>query len=240
MLDYKLIRSPRRKTLALQVKHGKITVRAPVYLCEQQISAFIMQKSSWLKLKIKQQNQQANVVKNQFSHNDTIWFLGEQKNLKITFQNSSQIINLNDELSVALASRYRKLIDDEAKLASKVKQQLEQWLKEQATQYITSKLSELSTHCQLYPTSFIIKRYKARWGSCNSRGCLSFNYLLMMTPTWVIDYVIVHELCHLKHLNHSPKFWQLVAKYSPNYQQAKEWLKSHQTHLQWQLPNNNL
>lgn len=240
MITYKLVRSSRRKTLALQVKQGKVTVRAPVFLSEKQISVFVDEKSSWLKLKIKQQNLQTQVENTQFNHDDFIWVLGDKKRLQISFQQKPQIINLKDEIQVVLNNRSSALINDKRKQASKTKQQLELWFKEQATAYIDIRLVELSDHCQLFPTSYMIKKYKARWGSCNNRGKLSFNYLLMMTPTWVIDYVIVHELCHLKHLNHSTKFWQLVAKNCPNYLQAKAWLKVHQSVLQWHLPDNNL
>ena len=81
-----------------------------------------------------------------------------------------------------------------------------------------------------------IRQYSARWGSCNNRKEISFNYLLMMAPPWVIDYVVIHELCHLTHLNHSQHFWQLVIKHCAYFQEAKQWLKHHQTELIWQLP----
>lgn len=75
------------------------------------------------------------------------------------------------------------------------------------------------------PTAIIVKTYKARWGSCYSDGRISFNWKLIMAATWVIDYVVVHELCHLIHHNHSANFWRLVEQYYPSYKQAKEWLK---------------
>jgi hypothetical protein len=116
-----------------------------------------------------------------------------------------------------------------------VKVKLEKWLKIKAQSYILERVNELSKQCQLYPKACKIRQYKARWGSCNSQGQLNFNYLLMMTPSWVVDYVIVHELCHLQHLNHSREFWLLVNKHYPKYAEAKLWLKQHQQHLTWSL-----
>lgn len=72
-----------------------------------------------------------------------------------------------------------------------------------------------------------IRNQKSRWGSCSSKGNLNFNCLLMLTPVEVIDYVVVHELCHRKEMNHSQKFWAEVAKIMPDYQEKRKWLKEH-------------
>ncbi len=72
-----------------------------------------------------------------------------------------------------------------------------------------------------------IRDQKTRWGSCSSTGTLSFNYRLMFAPPRVLDYVVVHELCHLTHMNHSRDFWNLVASVMPDYKQYKAWLKEH-------------
>ena len=69
-----------------------------------------------------------------------------------------------------------------------------------------------------------IRKQKTRWGSCSSKGNLNFNCLLMLMPDKVLDYVVVHELCHLKQMNHSKKFWMEVERYMPDYQNYKKWL----------------
>lgn len=70
-----------------------------------------------------------------------------------------------------------------------------------------------------------IGNQRSRWGSCSARGTLSFNWRLVKLPAKLFDYVIVHELCHLKHLNHSPAFWQLVARHIPDYRQRRQQLR---------------
>ena len=72
-----------------------------------------------------------------------------------------------------------------------------------------------------------IRMQKSRWGSCSSKGNLNFNCLLMRTPEEIIDYVVVHELCHLKEMNHSPRFWEEVEKIFPDYKERRKWLKEH-------------
>lgn len=76
-------------------------------------------------------------------------------------------------------------------------------------------------------TSVTIRDQKTRWGSCSSRGTLSFNYRLVFAPPKVLDYVVVHELCHLTHMNHSKDFWSMVERIMPDYRTCKSWLKSH-------------
>ena len=76
-----------------------------------------------------------------------------------------------------------------------------------------------------------IRNQVSRWGSCSAKGNLNFNCLLMLCPAEVIDYVVVHELCHLKEMNHSKKFWSLVERFCPEYKQHKVWLKEHGNEL---------
>ncbi len=76
-------------------------------------------------------------------------------------------------------------------------------------------------------TSITIRDQKSRWGSCSSRGTLSFNYRLIFAPPKVLDYVVVHELCHLTHMNHSKDFWNMVEQIMPEYKVYKTWLREH-------------
>lgn len=86
----------------------------------------------------------------------------------------------------------------------------------------------LDYYCEVTGSSYNtmrIKEQKTRWGSCSKRNNLNFNWKLIMSPQWVMDYVIVHELCHLRFLNHSKEYWELVSLYMPSYSKAQEWLK---------------
>ena len=76
-----------------------------------------------------------------------------------------------------------------------------------------------------------VKKVSTIWGSCSSKQNLNYNYKLAFCPMWVIDYVVAHEVCHLKHKNHSKKFWDLVKTMYPNYKQAKKWLKENGNNL---------
>ncbi len=96
-----------------------------------------------------------------------------------------------------------------------------------ARQKITARVVHYHQQTGGQYTSITIRDQKSRWGSCSSRGTLSFNYRLIFAPAKVLDYVVVHELCHLSHMNHSGDFWNMVEEIMPDYQVYKNWLRDH-------------
>lgn len=91
---------------------------------------------------------------------------------------------------------------------------------------IPERVADWAARLQLSPGAIRIKDQRTRWGSCSKAGNLNFNWRLIMAPDWVLDYVIVHELCHLVELNHSSRFWGLVEAAFPRYREAKAWLRA--------------
>lgn len=101
------------------------------------------------------------------------------------------------------------------------------WYKKEAKDVISIRARKYAQEMGQTFREIHIRDQKSRWGSCSSARNLNFNWRLVMAPEWVMDYVIIHELCHLTHMNHSAQFWGLVAYYMPDYQAAKQWLKEH-------------
>jgi predicted metal-dependent hydrolase len=240
MIEYQLIRSVRRKSIALQVKQGTVTVRAPIYVKESYIKQLVLQKTPWLEAKLllqknqleeQQNNNYLNFQKVSFSENGYLWLYGQTKNITLSFSKTASIEIFADTIKISLLKRYQNT--SELQQSKVIKRQVETWFKVQATELLTEKVDRFSRLLHLFPREIKIRQYKARWGSCNNHRQLSFNYLLLMTPEWVIDYVVIHELCHLKHLNHSRQFWLLVEHHFPRFKEAKHWLKIHQNQLSW-------
>ena len=242
MLEYQVLRS-KRKTLSLQVKQGQVFVRAPFHVDEEFISSFIHKKDAWLRAKITQQAQTLDYCCD-FTQGSKLFVFGQLATLNIIYAKTgrrsetylSDLDNSQQELNIVIAKRTQDRLDTESQLASEVKKQIEGYFKAQAPKILLPKVEYYAQLTNLSPTSVKIRQYRARWGSCNNKGELSFNYLLMMLPIYVIEYVIVHELCHLSYLNHSKQFWLLVAKYFPNYVDAKKWIKVNQSALYWRAP----
>ncbi len=237
-MEYQLVRSNRRKTIALQVKNAQIIVRAPDFVKVEYIDDLIRLKSAWLIKKLAQQQASPNIASqcsnNDFSLDDPLYIDGFAHNIVICFGRQKVQHDLAEKtLQIFIAARYRQYEMNSPAIVHKVKSLIEQWFKASIYDYLCHQLPLFSEKTLLHAEAFKVRKYKARWGSCNSRGELSFNYLLKMLPPWVVDYVIVHELCHLKHMNHSTNFWQLVEKHCPEFYLAKQWLKKNQSSLSW-------
>lgn len=101
------------------------------------------------------------------------------------------------------------------------------WYREQARGAVHDVVSREATRLGLEYARVAIRDQRTRWGSCSSLGNLSFNWRLVIAPLEVLEYVVVHELCHLRQHNHSPAFWKLVAEARPSYKREKRWLDEH-------------
>ena len=111
------------------------------------------------------------------------------------------------------------------------KEAVEAYYRELALAYLPSRVSELAEAHGFQFARLRVKNQKTRWGSCSSRGNINLNLRLMMAPEPAIDYVIVHELCHLQVLNHSPAYWALVESCLPEYRYWRSWFKAHSASL---------
>ena len=108
---------------------------------------------------------------------------------------------------------------------------LEKRYRKAAAEYIPGRVAYFSQFTGGTYDKVVIRDQKTRWGSCSSNKTLSFNYRLMLAPPQILDYVVVHELCHLTHMNHSADFWALVESVLPDYRERRKWLKEHGSEL---------
>ena len=168
MIEYTLIRSS-RKTLGLQIKDGKVIVRAPMRMPKAAIHAFVIKHADWI---------EAHLAK------------------------------------AAVGQSLPKLSERE----------LEE-LAEQAKRTIPARVAHYAAMLGVEYGRITIRTQKTRWGSCSSKGNLNFNCLLMLAPPEVLDSVVVHELCHRKHMNHSAAFYAEIARVMPDYKARHAWLK---------------
>ena len=214
-----IIKSKRRKTMALKVDAKGVSVHIPSSLPIATAKQFISQKTSWIQKKLAQQSQQICPEK-QFIDQEAFLLLGENYTLRLyksdekpRVQQSESEINFYGRINKLSTSAIRAAIID--------------WYKQQASNYLIARTQWFSDVTNLYPSAITIKTYKARWGSCSIKGEINFNWQLIQAPPAVIDYVVIHELCHLTHHNHSLLFWGLVNHFMPDYKQQRQWLKNH-------------
>ena len=120
--------------------------------------------------------------------------------------------------------KVQSTIDERSKLEKITFEQIKE-LEDQAVEYIPKRVKYYAEKENFVYNKITIKNLVSRWGSCSTKGNLNFNCLLMLMPDYVSDYIVVHELCHLREMNHSEKFWAEVEKIMPDYQRAELWLK---------------
>lgn len=139
---------------------------------------------------------------------------------------------------LAAASKLKILLrpDQELVLFGKldealVKAQLIKWIKQKATLYLITRLREISQVLGLPFSDVTIRSQKSRWGSCSSQKAITLNYKLIFLPPALVDHVIIHELCHTQHLNHSLRFWRLVAKHDANWRTHRQALRQADSYI---------
>ena len=114
----------------------------------------------------------------------------------------------------------------EQKKPGSIQALVEGWYKSRAEKYLHDKTMEISKLVRVKPSSVSIKNYKSRWGSCSNTGVVTYNWRIIKAPRHIVEYVIIHELCHLIELNHSPRYWMNVEKFIPRWKERRDWLKS--------------
>lgn len=218
MIDYLVKTRKRGLGLSLKVQpNGQIVVYAPRFTPKFIIDKFVAKNTNWIvKQKAKFKKQQL-VADDEF-----IYLFGKKYQLKVADINQplGGFYIVQDALVYQPSSSLGHLPQKPPK------KRLEAFLKHTATDYITPRTHQLAEKMGLKFSRISFKQQKTRWGSCSAKKNLNFNWRLVHFDPKVIDYVIIHELAHLKHLDHSKAFWALVAKYDPKYKEHKKVLKN--------------
>lgn len=218
-MNYTLKRNKRSKHIRLRIDDaGQVIATAPVYVPKFIVTQFVNKSGGW----IQRQQKRQSLKRLAFPVLD--W---EQRLLSYKGKLYYIKFEPNQDQKVVLGSKFIH-IHPVTKIESDIRKTLLQWLQKQAESYIQASLINWSNIMQLTYNQVRFRQQKSRWGSCSSQGNLNFNWRLIHFSEDVIDYVVIHELTHLVHHNHSRHFWQYVASYEPNYKQLANFLKNQQ------------
>lgn len=210
MIPYTLIRT-KRKTVAIQVKSdGSVAVRAPQRLAKREIDRVVQQKEGWI-LAHQQQMQQRQQAQESFCLSDgRLPLLGGW--LPITYTDTKTPFCSQGTCFLARG--------EEAELW----EQAERLYRSIAREQLERRVADYANRMGVHPTGLRITGAKGRWGSCSGKNSLNFSWRLILAPEHCVDYVVVHELCHILHHDHSTAFWQEVENWFPDWQQCREQL----------------
>ncbi|MBI2333471.1 MAG: M48 family metallopeptidase [Chloroflexi bacterium] len=208
----KFVRAKRRTIALIIERDGSLTVRAPKRAALRDIEQFIHEKIDWILRSREKLRAIVTLPKKQYANGETFLFLGSEY-----------------ELSIVNPQRPALKLGNGFTLGSTAQKRGEgmfiRWYKEQALQVFTERVDHYAALYGFSPKQVKVNSAKTRWGSCSANGTINFTWRLVMAPLDVIDYVVLHELAHLRVKNHSPRFWKLVESLCPDFKRHRKWLK---------------
>lgn len=218
-----IIRTSRRKTASIRVEEGAVSVVVPASISVEKIDQLLVSKRLWIKEKMALQRALAPVTDKQFVSGEAFPYLGRNYRLKVEQGSFVPVKLLQGQLVVQTPEGSQQ--------PHMIRNALVRWYKRQALQKMRDKVKRYAPMVGVKPAGVAIKSFKSRWGSCTVKGELEFNWRIMFAPNRMVDYVVVHELCHLIHYDHSPDFWSEVWRVMPDYQECRNWLKENSERL---------
>ncbi|MCR6544379.1 M48 family metallopeptidase [Dehalobacterium formicoaceticum] len=223
-ISYRMRKSVRAKNLRLSIseENGLEVVLPKQYSLGEisQIEDFLRQKEVWILDKMKLMAEQT-ALKEAAEGNflSRIRYLDQEYPIVVILDSDAPIrVELNGDKALFTLPENREEL---------IQQVIQAWYPWAAKQFIEERCPHWAEKMRVSYQRIYIKNQKSRWGSCSGSKNLSFNMRLIMAPIEVVDYVIIHELTHLKEMNHSPVFWQMVADFCPSYQEHRDWLKKY-------------
>lgn len=202
-----------RRTLSISISNtGNVTVKAPINMPLSEINKFVFEKKDWIEKKL-------NLIKNMLADNTDII-----NYKKILFLGNCYKPFWSDVKKISL-DEYNRILIPQTMTETELFCNIRRFLIEQARTILTQRVISIAETMNLSPRNIKLSNAKKKWGSCSSKRIISLNWRLIMLPTKLIDYIIVHELSHIFYMDHSNKFWALVKTYIPNLSTIKNDLK---------------
>ena len=221
MLSYALKRS-KRKTISITVaENGEVIVSAPLRAPKTYIDNIVKDKAPWINSKLDIINKRLDEYKpKQFINGEIFEYLGNSYKLRLTNSFSETKI-IDNCISLGIKKPNLNLQNGQAT----VRRRLLAWYRTKAQQHIDNYAHVKACEIGVKPLIVKEKAFRRSWGMCHSDGKVFINFKLIMAPVEIINYVIVHELCHLVHPNHSKHFWDLVYTHCNSFKSDRLWLK---------------
>ena len=216
-----VVRTKRKRSALIGLSGDGIKVTVPASLSESRIRDLVTKRTPWINRKLQEQSERPVTVPREFVSGETVAYLGKNYRLKVRRGESS---------SIKMRAGYIEVVvpENDADARSSIRALITKWYKSHAATRLKDKTQRYSQIIGVSPNSISIKDYKSMWGSCSTKGDVSFNWRIILAPHSVVDYVVVHELCHMIEHNHSPKFWKEVERYIPEWRLQRDWLKNNE------------
>lgn len=222
-IPYELINNDKSKHIRVLMSIEGMRVSKPKRVKFDEVENMLKSKTKWIyKHYMEFQSIKAEKHERKWQSGECILYMGSNYNISVLeYDGLKTIVNFRDAKFEVFVN---KLLADEQKRSS-IEIEFRKWFIRMTKKIIEERLELYCKKLGFSYNQFRIKEQKTRWGSCSKKGNLNFNWKLIMAPQWVIDYVVLHEICHLKYLNHSKEYWNMVSLYMPEHKKAQQWLK---------------
>jgi len=222
-IPYEIMINDKLKHVKVSIGIDGMKVSKPKRIKFDEVERLLNLKVNWIyKHYMEFQSMKVEEYKREWQSGERILYKGKNYNIRIfTYDGEQTLVNFKGKKFEVYVN---KDLTDEQKKKS-VELQFKKWFIRMAKETVDERLEFYSNNIGLTYNKVTIRAQKTRWGSCSKKGNLNFNWKLIMAPQWVIDYVVIHELCHLRYLNHSKEYWNMVGLHMPEYKKAQQWLK---------------
>ncbi len=244
-LPYQWKASPRRRTASISIHPDRgVVVHTPRRYSRERVEAFLQEKAAWvLKHFARLEEESRKRPRFAWEQGEGLPFQGGSYPLRFLLDGGRDQVRLEDgqfwvslpldhpasgvasAAAEAPAFGVASAVAQPPAFRERVRERMMRWYRQQAAETIIPRVAHYKALLGVKPARIRIKQQKRRWGSCSAKGALNFNWQLILAPAGILDYVVVHELCHLIELNHSPRFWSQVGRVMPDYRERKNWLR---------------
>lgn len=222
-LPYRWKESPRRRTVAITIHpENGVVVHTPRRYSRRRVEALLRAKAAWIRKHLARLAvERARRLEPRWEQGELLPFQGAGYPLTFVLDGGREEVRLEEgRFLLGLP-----LEGSQAAFPEQVRARMLGWYRERAAALLEERVAHFKESLGVEPLRIRVKAQKRRWGSCSARGALNFNWQLILAPREILDYVVVHELCHLIVLNHSPRFWALVESVLPDFRERRRWLR---------------
>ncbi|MED1797379.1 M48 family metallopeptidase [Brevibacillus porteri] len=223
-IHYEITRSDRRKTVTISINQHGVKVVAPSNTEDQAIQQILHHKGIWIRTQLLHfEEMQQHSLQRKFVSGEKLPYLGRQYRLKVCKTTGTQ----EPKLSFYQGQFRARLPQDIAEHQHRdiIMPLYIDWVKHRGSALAKERINRFTIKFSHQPKAIVVKDQDQRWGSCTPAGTILLNWRIFLAPASIVDYVLVHELVHLQHMNHSKDYWDTVRMLLSDYEEKKEWLR---------------
>ena len=209
-------RTKRIKTVSIKIVDGSVYATVPDKMSSFRIGELIKKRKLWIKRKLIEESKIVISKPKEYVSGESFTYLGKNYRLKVISNSQSDVKLIGGYIEVSVPKKLKK---------NTIRESLLEWYQTHAIERLTEKTKRYAKIIGVSPKIISVRDYKSQWGSCSRDSKISYNWRLIIAPHNVVDYVVVHELCHLLEFNHTKNYWRHVSNNFREYKKSRDWLR---------------